>query len=313
MAAPESSDRRGELPRVTMVTPTYNQGQYLADTIDSVLAQEYPNIEYIVIDDGSTDNTRDVLRRYDDRIRWESQENQGQAETLNRGWAIASGEIIGYVSSDDLLKPNAVGDSVRYMLDHPDAVLVYPDFELIDARGKRIREFRTPDYNAYDLTVDLVCQPGPGALFWKKYFDLIGGWNPDLKQIPDFEYWLRLSQCGDFKRLPRVRASSRIHEASQSFRVISIEHAMEPVNSVANLIRAGKLRFDSPNLSNWSMASAYLLSFRMLFRSGFACAGIRSLLNAVLLRPGLFARASVWKIVGSSMFGKSFYRALFKT
>jgi len=313
MSAPDPSSSGAKLPRVTIVTPTYNQAQYLAETVDSVLAQDYPDVQYIVIDDGSTDDTREVLRSYDGRIQWESQENQGQAATLNKGWAMASGEIIGYLSSDDTLKANAVSESVRCLLDHPEAVLVYPDFELIDADSRVVRTFRTREFSYQELAVDLVCQPGPGALFWKKNFYAIGGWNSDLKQIPDFEYWLRLSQRGDFKRLPRVLASSRIHEASQSFRVVSIERAMEPVDCMTKLIRAGQIRLDSAKLSRWSIASAYLLSFRILFRSGLFRAGVVSLFNAVMLRPGLLARVSVWRVVGSALFGKTFYRALFRT
>ena len=92
MQATESSVDKNDLPLVTIVTPTYNQADYLAETIDSVLAQDYPNIEYIVIDDGSTDHTMEVLKQYEGRIHWERQSNMGQAATLNQGWAMAKGQ-----------------------------------------------------------------------------------------------------------------------------------------------------------------------------------------------------------------------------
>ena len=164
----ESRAVKSDLPLMTIVTPAYNQADYLSETIDSVLAQDYPNIEYIVIDDGSTDCTSEILKQYDGRIRWESQDNMGQAATLNKGWAMGSGEIIGYLSSDDLLKSDAVSALVRCLLERPEVVLVYPDFELIDAMGKHIRNVSTPDYSYFDLAVNLVCHPGPGALFWRK-------------------------------------------------------------------------------------------------------------------------------------------------
>ena len=90
-----------QFPLVSIVTPTYNQAQYLAETIDSVLEQDYPNVEYIVLDDGSTDDTSSVLERYNGLIRHERHANMGQARTLNCGWAMTNGQIIGYLSSDD--------------------------------------------------------------------------------------------------------------------------------------------------------------------------------------------------------------------
>jgi glycosyltransferase involved in cell wall biosynthesis len=312
MPVSEAPDNSAELPRVSLVTPAYNQAQFLAETIDSVLAQDYPNLEYIVIDDGSTDGTAELLRGYGGRIHWERQDNRGQAATLNRGWAKASGAIIGYLSSDDKLKPGAVSELVRYLLANPGIVLVYPDFDLIDAGGRLIRTFTTPEFSYRDLVVDLVCQPGPGALFWKKHFDEAGGWHPGLRQIPDFEYWLRLSQYGDFRRVPKALACSRIHAASQSFRNVSIERAMEPVQCINTLVATGALRFPAAKLSRHALASAYLLSFRMLVRSGRWRAAAACLAPALRLRPGLVGRASAWRTVGGAVCGKAFYRRFFR-
>ena len=312
MQAAESQADKRVLPLVTIVTPTYNQADYLSKTIDSVLAQDYPKVEYIVIDDGSTDHTCDVLKRYDGRVYWESQANIGQAATLNRGWEMASGEIIGYLSSDDLLKPYAISDSVSFMRRNPDAILVYPDFDLIDAKGNFVREFRTLDFDYCNMVSNLVCYPGPGALFWKRSFDVAGGWNTNLRQIPDFEYWIRLSRYGDFKRMPKVTASSRVHEKSQSFRQISVERAMEPVHSITNLIEAGNIRPDQKECSNGSIAAAYLLSFRLLLRSNFYSAGIMSLYSAVTRRPDLILSTFFWRVVAGALLGKTFYRTVSK-
>lgn len=313
MRLAESSMGKDELPMVTIVTPTYNQADYLSETIDSVLSQDYPNIEYIVIDDGSTDETREVLKRYDERVYWESQENIGQAATLNKGWSMASGDIIGYLSSDDLLKPEAITELVHCMLDNTDAILVYPDFDLIDASGEFIRKFETLDYDYRNMIMNLVCYPGPGPLFWKKYFDVTGGWNQDLQQVPDFEYWLRLSQHGDFKRMPKVLASSRIHDESQSFKVVTFERAMEPVDALVRLLDAGRLRLELPEHADRSLASAYLLSFRLLLRSRFYVASITNLCKAISLRPSLITKRAFWKVVAAAVFGKTYYRKKYAT
>jgi glycosyltransferase involved in cell wall biosynthesis len=309
----ESSMGKDELPMVTIVTPTYNQADYLSETIDSVLSQDYPNIEYIVIDDGSTDETREVLKRYDERVYWESQENIGQAATLNKGWSMASGDIIGYLSSDDLLKPEAITELVHCMLGNTEAILVYPDFDLIDASGEFIRNFETPDYDYRNMILNLVCYPGPGALFWKKYFDVTGGWNRDLQQVPDFEYWLRLSQHGDFKRMPKILSSSRIHEDSQSFKVVTFERAMEPVSALVNLLDAGMLRLEMPDHPDKALASAHLLSFRLLLRSRFYVASIKNLYNALSLRPGLIVNSTFWKIAAAAALSRTYYRKKYST
>lgn len=313
MSPADTASGASASPLVTIVTPAYNQAEYLAETIDSVLAQDYPNIEYIVIDDGSTDRTREILHQYDGRIRWASQENMGQAATLNKGWGMGAGEIIGYLSSDDLLKPNAVSESVRCLLRHPEVVLVYPDFELIDSRSHLIRCIEAADFNYRNMVVDLVCYPGPGAFFRRSGFDRTGPWNEDLRQMPDLEYWLRLSQVGSFKRIPEWLASSRVHEASQSFRAVSIQRAMEPVRCVAGLIASRTVRIDGPHWIRWSTASARVLVFRLLWRSGLYRLGLKQLLRAVKLRPGLMGRPAFWRMVLSAFVGKRFYRLISET
>lgn len=296
------------LPRVTIVTPTYNQSVYLPETIDSVLSQDYPDIEYIVIDDGSTDATREILKRYDKNIRWESQDNAGQAATLNKGWAKATGEIVGYLSSDDLLKPGAVTELVRCLRDNPDIILVYPDYELIDATGAFVRTHETLEYDYSNMIANLVCYPGPGALFRKECFDSAGGWATDLRQVPDMEYWFRLSQYGKFKRLPKVLASSRIHRNSQSFKDVSLECAMEPVTAVMRLIANGGVHLLDPAHANRSLASAYMLSFRLLLRSSYYMASLKSLCKALYLRPALILKGAFWRMVAVAVLGKAYYR-----
>jgi len=311
MQATESSMDKNDLPLVTIVTPTYNQADYLAETIDSVLAQDYSNIEYIVIDDGSTDHTGEILKQYEGRLHWERQANMGQAATLNRGWEMGSGEIIGYLSSDDLLKPDAVAQSVNGLLDNPGITLVYPDFELIDVVGNHIRDVRTSEYSNFDLAVNLICQPGPGAFFWKKYFNLIGGWDDRLSQIPDFEYWLRLSLKGDFKRIPMVLSSCRIHQASQSFNILSVDRAMEPVKVIDEYTRFSI----SPNLAPWSRkakSKSHLLAARMLLRSGRLALGMGQLWKSFRQVPWVIFSIEFWHILFNAIFGKMFYHVVFK-
>src|SRR5216683_2474775 len=116
-------------PLVSLVTPAYNQAQYLEQTIESVLSQDFHSFEYVVLDDGSTDATRDVLGRYTGRLRWETHANMGQARTLNKGWHMSSGDIVGYLSADDILYPGALTALVQALEERSCAVMVYPNYD----------------------------------------------------------------------------------------------------------------------------------------------------------------------------------------
>jgi len=214
-------------PLVSIITPAYNQADYLAETLDSMLAQDYPNIEYIVLDDGSTDRTPDVLRGYTGRVHWERQANMGQSRTLNRGWGLSRGEYIGYLSSDDLLVPNAIATLVKALQANPDAVVAYCDFDLIDSKGRQVGVVHAPDFDHHRMVEQLICPPGPGALFRRSVFEHTGGWNERLRKIPDFEFWLRAARLGRFVRVPQVLAQYRVHEESASIRPVPAERSME--------------------------------------------------------------------------------------
>ena len=138
-------------PVVSIVIPAYNLARYLGETIESILNQDYPNIELIVLDDGSTDDTRRVLEKYAGRIYMESQLNMGQVNTLNKGWRMSKGDILGFISADDTLLPGAVGKAVACLAANSDAVLTYCDFNLIDANSRIIRRVTTPELSFADM------------------------------------------------------------------------------------------------------------------------------------------------------------------
>jgi len=299
---PEISNQKKELPLVSIVTPAYNQAEYLAETIQSVLSQTYQNIEYIVLDDGSTDNTQEVLSRFDGRIRHERHYNVGQAETLNRGWAISSGSLLGYLSSDDRLAPDAISKLVDLLAQHPDASVVYCDYELIDALGRRFRTVKAEDFNIKRLTVDLVCQPGPGALFRREVFERTGGWNIALRQVPDFEFWLRASRFGYFVKVPEAIAEYRVHEESASFRSVSVERSMEIVRVMTSFWKGIK-SVDSGR----SIAFARVLSGKSHFQSGRLIDGFVQYCAAFYICPGIIFKGEVWRFMMSGLLRRMLY------
>ena len=292
-----------KLPLVSIVTPTYNQAEYLAETIESVLAQDYPNFEYIVLDDGSTDDTSEILKRYDGRIRHERHENMGQANTLNRGWSMASGSLIGYLSSDDLLEPNAFTKLVKALTARPDASVAYCDFTLIDAEGQRFRTVNTEEFDEVRLCVDLVCQPGPGALFRREVFDRMGGWAGYLRQVPDFEFWLRASKFGPFVRVPEVLAHYRIHDGSASFRPTTVERSMEIVGVMSEYwgLQTGQK-------VNHSLAMANLVAAKSHAQSGRFAAGFAQWTQALRYSPKMLWSKLAWRIIASGLLRRSLHR-----
>jgi glycosyltransferase involved in cell wall biosynthesis len=216
-------------PLVSIVVPAYNHADYLKECIESILAQDYPRVELIVLNDGSTDMTPAILLAYGDRFRWENQANMGQSATLNKGWAMASGDILAYLSADDSLRPEAVSEAVAVLAANPGIAVTYSDFDLIDEHSRPVRRVATRDFDARDLVLDLVCQPGPGAFFRREAFLRAGPWNPELRQNPDLDFWLRLSLVGSFLRIPKVLAGFRVHEGSATYQSTNIPRADEPV------------------------------------------------------------------------------------
>ncbi len=228
-------------PLVSIVVPAYNHGRYLAACIDSILGQTYQAIELVVLDDGSTDNTRAILECYGDRVRWEKQINSGQAATLNRGWAMCKGDLLAYLSADDVLYPEAVASAVAVLQANPSTVVAYPDFDLIDATSRRLRRITAPEFDVHDLYWRLVCHPGPGALFRRSAWRAAGPWNPDLRQNPDLDFWMRMALQGDFRRIPAVLAAFRVHPESQTFRHADPLRAEEPMVIVEKFLGRGDL------------------------------------------------------------------------
>lgn len=292
-----------DLPLVTIVTPTYNNAEYLSETIESVLNQTYDNIEYIVINDGSTDRTQEILSKYRERCTVINQENVGQSETLNRGWSMANGSILGYISSDDHLKPDCISMAVHELTQNDSIVATYCDYDLIDSNGKHIRSVATEEFDAKRLSEDLICQPGPGAFFRAGTFNDVGGWRKELRQVPDFEFWLRLHQVGDFMRIPANLASFRIHKDSTSLRSV-------PALMSEEIIRVVLEHTAQPEVSvnkKHALSSACLISARSHFQSGRYIAGFKKLFMAIYYNPTKIFELQTYRCLISGIFRRWFY------
>ena len=297
-------------PLVSVVIPSYNHARYLAAAIDSVLAQDYPALELMVIDDGSTDGSARILERYRGRFHWELQENRGQAATMNRGWHASRGEILGYLSADDLLAPHAVSTSVAALQRHPDAVLAYCDFNLVDPEGALVRRVRAPDFRYDEMVAQLVCHPGPGAFFRRSAYEKSGDWRPQYRQYGDYDFWLRLALQGPFVRIPEVLASFRVHPGSQSFTPPPVSAAEEPVRVIdayfANAGVPAAIRAVQPRAAS----AAQLHSARLYARAGEYRLALRAARRAIALHPpNLFAWRTL-RLATNAVFNRLGHRVL---
>jgi glycosyltransferase involved in cell wall biosynthesis len=229
-------------PLVTIVTPTYNRGQLLEETLESVLSQDYPAIEYIVLDDGSTDGTPALLKRYGKRLSAVRHPNMGEHRTVNRGWWMAHGSIIGTVNDDDLLLPGAVREAVHALAEHPDVLVVYPDYAIIDAEAALVGHVTAGEFDCRRMVRNVSCLPGPGAFFRREVLRLVGWRNPRFTYVADCEYWFRVGLAGRMARLPITLAAHRIHPGS-----LSLSHASEMAGELLELADHVFVRLDLPS------------------------------------------------------------------
>jgi glycosyltransferase involved in cell wall biosynthesis len=202
--------------RVTVVVPVYNRaGPLLAQALDSLISQDYPNLDVLAIDDGSTDATADALveyaERHPGRFRWSGQENRGQAAALNRGFEMATGTLLGYLSSDDVLLPGAISQLAAGLARTDGAVLAYPAYRVIDEAGEVVDTITPPEYSRVESVRLQDTIVGPGALFRADALRRAGPLRTDLRYLADKELWLRLSNVGPFVRIPEPLACWRRH------------------------------------------------------------------------------------------------------
>lgn len=213
------------LPRITIVTPSFNQGRFIEQTIASVIAQKYPNLEYIVMDGGSTDGTVDVLRKYQRHIDyWTSAPDGGQAAAINKGFARASGEILAWLNSDDFYEPGILAQVAERFAQRPDADVIsgrcrlwygdHLDRMMEPSPLRRFEDFLKINANA--LSGRLIIQPE--AFFRRRAFDKAGGLHDELHYCFDQRLWMDMAKSGcTFESVDRHWANLRMHEGQKTW------------------------------------------------------------------------------------------------
>jgi glycosyltransferase involved in cell wall biosynthesis len=202
---------------VTVVTPSYNQGRFIRKTIESVLSQDFPNLEYIVIDGGSTDQTVEILKSYGKRFFWLSEADHGQAQAINKGWQRAKGSIFAWLNSDDVYLPGAIWSAVKHLQRHPQFAAVYGDAYHIDEDGCILNRFPTKPFDAYRLVEDnCICQPT--TFIRRAVLEEVGFLDEGLDLCMDYELWIRISKQYPLDYLPEYLALSRLYPSCKTMR-----------------------------------------------------------------------------------------------
>ncbi|MFZ6021585.1 MAG: glycosyltransferase family 2 protein [Chloroflexota bacterium] len=202
---------------VSIITPSYNQARYLEETMRSVLEQDYPHIEYIVVDGGSTDGSREIIEKYADRLAWwVSEKDRGQTDAINKGFARARGEVLAWLNSDDTYQPGAIREAVEFLRQNPQVGLVYGDANYIDEHGRVIGRFPAAQTDYRRLRQGYVHIPQQSAFFRADLWRKVGPLDDSFYFAMDYDLWVRLAREAPIVYLPRVWANFRLHSDAKT-------------------------------------------------------------------------------------------------
>lgn len=276
---------------VSVIVPVFNGINFIDFAIKSIINQDYNSVEIIVVNDGSLDGTGEYLDKLNvDNLKIIHTENRGQSNAINLGIKSAKGSIVGYLSADDIFHPKLISSVFKEFQKNSKIICVYPNYNLINTKGKILKNVIVPTFNKKTMIEDLYCFPGPGAFFYKSHFMILKGWDRSFSQIPDLEFWIRLSKYGKFKGIDNVHASFRIHEQSGSVKKISFRKSIETIILAKKLMGEG---FNSRKInSNAHMIAAFhnLKSNRFLI-------GIKFILISIISWPKILMSLYTYKLI----------------
>ena len=206
-----------DFPLVSIITPSFNQAEFLEATLKSVLSQDYKNLEYIVVDGGSTDGSVDIIRKYSDQLTWwVSEPDQGQGDAINKGFQHARGEIWAWLNSDDLYYPGVISQAVKTLKTNPDFGMVYGDADLIDVEGKLIGKFSARQTNYKRMLNGYVHIPQQTTFVRAELWKQVGGLDPSFFFAMDYDLWVKLAKITHLQYIPQRWAAFRLHTEGKS-------------------------------------------------------------------------------------------------
>ncbi|MGD0891233.1 MAG: glycosyltransferase family 2 protein [Terracidiphilus sp.] len=211
------------LPKISVVVPSFNQAKYLELALKSIVDQGYPNLELIVIDGGSSDESPHIIRKYESYMKfWCSEPDGGQTQGIIKGFSHATGDILCFLNSDDLFEPRSFQEAGEYFAKHPDADAVYGNALWIDANGKPLRPQKEIPFNRFIFLYTYNYVPGM-SMFWRRsVYDRAGGLNPAFQMAFDADLWMRISDHGTIRHVARQWSRMRFYPEQKSHRLREI-------------------------------------------------------------------------------------------
>ena len=293
-------------PLVSIVTPSFNQGQFIEETIKSVLNQDYPNIEYIVMDGGSTDGTVEILEKYKDRLTYVSEKDKGQSDAINKGWRRAKGDIVAWLNSDDTYCPGAVRKAVEAFEQNPEAGLVHGNCNVTDASGRTIYRMRSRPVDLSDLLCFTIIHQ-PTVFLRRSVIESVGFLNPDLHFLMDHDYWVRTAFRFPLHHIPEFLACAREHPDAKS--VAQGNQFSKDALTILDRVYSDPERARSVQaIRNRAYAGAHLMSSLWFTLAGERRAARESLKKALRLRPLLCFNELALPVILESATGIPFVR-----
>ena len=269
---------------VSIITPSYNQAPFLEQTIQSVLEQDYPHIEYILVDGGSTDNSVEVIQKYADRLAyWISEKDSGQAEAINKGFARANGEIVAWLNSDDYYMLNTISVAVRCFEQNPDVVMVYGNMLAVDGNGRTINVLKYKQLSLEDLLCfQIIGQPS--VFFRRSALEKTGWLEPSFHFMLDHHLWIRLAQQGRILHVPQVWSAARYHAEAKN-RARAAEFGREAFRVLDWAKKQPGLSETLAGVKRRALASAHRYDARYLLDGGQSASALGAWFRAFFLHP----------------------------
>ena len=248
-----------------VITPVYNGEKYIEATIKSVLKARIPSMTYLVVNDGSTDGTAEILRKYLGRIDVIEQANNGEGNAVNAGFAASESKYVMVVSADDLVDENIFRRLIQVLEENPEASVAYPDWEMINDQGDVISQIETPEFSISALIEKMICLPGPGALIRRSSLDRDYLRNDSYIYVGDFECWLNLARFTSFIRVPEYLARWRLHGTNMSIKGRNVLMAEERIRVYKELLMLTKTQKPLKILVQKGLGTAYYSSAKLVY------------------------------------------------
>ncbi len=298
-------------PKISIVTPSYNQAQFLEETIRSVLLQGYPNLEYIIIDGGSKDGSVDIIRKYEQWLSyWVSESDNGQSDAINKGWSLTEGEILAWLNSDDIYEINALKTVAEFLTNQADVDMVYGDCNIINENSIFEKKCPTIDFDLGSLVCNIWFIPQQASFIRRKVLKSVVEVRTDLHLVMDWELWLRIAMK-DFKicYLRHTLANFRIWLNAKTSSQ-SVRSGEEKIAVLNNLF--GTLDF-LPKIhpfKNKAYSNVHRFAGTAYFCNNYRKKALLHLLLSIRYYPSRLRERDIIKMLIISLIGRSLVRRL---